>query len=197
MTPQLVDGSETAPTRSGLRLSADERRRAVITAAVHEFAHGGYAGTSTEAIARRAGISQPYLFRLFQTKKELFLATVGSCFDSVLRMFDVAAAGLEGDAALEAMGLAYGDYLTNVDLLLLQLHAYAASAEPEIREYVAGRFAELVTWVAQRTGGMPAEAIRQFFGMGMLCNVAAALGLTELEQLWEGADCAPPIARNP
>src|SRR5215211_3785693 len=75
-----------------LRLSADERRAEVVTAAVRAFASGGLAGTSTEEIARLAGVSQPYLFRLFGTKRDLFLAAVGAGFDRIVDSFEQAAA---------------------------------------------------------------------------------------------------------
>ena len=78
------------------RQSADERRTAVLAAAITEFAHSGYAGTSTEAIARRAGISQPYLFRLFRTKKELFMATYDLVGTRIERAFASASDGLSG-----------------------------------------------------------------------------------------------------
>ena len=74
------------------RLTADERRAAIIEAAVTAFAEGGLAGTSTEEVARIAGVSQPYLFRLFGTKRELFLAAVGRCFDRIGDAFEIAAA---------------------------------------------------------------------------------------------------------
>ena len=60
-------------------MSAEERREMVLEAAVAAFALRGMAGTSTEDVARSAGISQPYLFRLFPTKKALFLALVERC----------------------------------------------------------------------------------------------------------------------
>ncbi|WP_406530887.1 helix-turn-helix domain-containing protein, partial [Streptomyces sp. I8-5] len=58
------------------RMSAEERRESVIRAAITEFARGGYSATSTEAIAKRVGVSQPYLFRLFPSKQAMFLAAV-------------------------------------------------------------------------------------------------------------------------
>ena len=58
------------------RKSAEERREEIVSAAFEHFAQSGYNGASTDAIARDAGISQPYLFRLFRTKRELFLACV-------------------------------------------------------------------------------------------------------------------------
>jgi AcrR family transcriptional regulator len=93
------------------RMSAADRRDAVLDAALVEFADGGYAGTSTEDIARRAGISQPYLFRLFGTKKELYIASVTRCFRETLELFQRAAEGLRGEAALKAIGLAYIEQL--------------------------------------------------------------------------------------
>src|SRR6266704_4726963 len=115
------------------RMPAAERREQVLEAAVAEFAARGLAGTSTEDVARRAGISQPYLFRLFPTKKALFLALVERCYRRVEDAFAAAAGDLAGDAALEAMGDAYERLLDDRTLLLLQMQAYAACDDPEIR----------------------------------------------------------------
>ena len=89
------------------RMPAAERREMVLEAAVAEFAAGGLAGTSTEGVARRAGISQPYLFRLFPTKKALFLALVERCFRRVEDTFTAAAGDLTGDEAMTAMADSY------------------------------------------------------------------------------------------
>src|SRR5919108_2675384 len=89
------------------RMSAEERRESVIRAATAEFARGGYYGTSTEAIAKRVGVSQPYLFRLFPGKKAIFLAAAQRCVEDTVQMFAEAAEGLEGEEALHAMGDAY------------------------------------------------------------------------------------------
>jgi AcrR family transcriptional regulator len=163
-------------------MSADERRHEILQAAVAEFAHAGYAGTSTEQIARCAGVSQPYLFRLFGTKRALFLEAINLGFDRLEEHFAAAAKGLEGKEALEAMGMSYLDYLGNTDLLLLQLHSYAAAGDPEIRVEVARRYDGLVAFVADRTGITGTE-LGQFFAAGMLLNVAAALGIERFEDL--------------
>src|SRR5438067_12965762 len=89
------------------RLTAAERRDDVLEAALVEFARCGYEGTSTDDIARRAGISQPYLFRLFGTKKELYKASVTRCFRETLDLFQRAAEGKRGEEALHAIGQAY------------------------------------------------------------------------------------------
>src|SRR4051795_125864 len=141
------------------RLSAAERREAILDAAQIEFAERGWAGTSTEDIARRAGISQPYLFRLFGTKKELFKASVARCFRETLEMFQRAAEGHRGEDALQAIGAAYGDLLENDRVRLrAQMQAYSACDDPEICEVVRNGYGDLVAY-AQRVSGLPAEAI--------------------------------------
>src|SRR5260370_20972518 len=118
------------------RLTATERKDDLLDAAMIEFAERGYEGTSTEDIARRAGISQPYLFRLFGTKKELFKASIARCFRETLEIFQRAAQGQRGAEALQAMGLAYGDVLENRVRLRAQMQAYAACENPEIAQVV-------------------------------------------------------------
>src|SRR5271166_5311908 len=120
-------------TETRQRMPAAERREMVLEAAVAEFAAHGLAGTSTEDVARRTGISQPYLFRLFPTKKALFLALVQRCYQRVEDTFSTAAADRTGEEALGAMGDAYERLLDDRTLLLLQMQAYAASDDPEIR----------------------------------------------------------------
>ena len=115
-------------------MPAAERREMVLEAAVAEFAVHGLAGTSTEDVARRAGISQPYLFRLFPTKKALFLALVERCFQRVQDTFVAAAGDLTGDEALTAMADSYTRLLDDRTLLLLQMQIYAACSDPEIRD---------------------------------------------------------------
>src|SRR5271169_5779785 len=99
------------------RMTASERRTSVLAAAISEFARSGYAGTSTEAIASRAGISQPYLFRLFGTKKDLFVATYELVSDRIIAAMTRAGIGLEGQDALAAMGEAYVELLQDPEML--------------------------------------------------------------------------------
>lgn len=164
------------------RLSAEERRDSVVAAATIEFAHGGFDGTSTDAIARRAGVSQPYLFQLFGTKKELFLAAVRECFGRTLRHFQAvasehAAAGSDPVLLLNEMGMAYCDLIGDRELLLLQLHAYAACDDDDVRRVVREGFTVLYREVG-RMSGADDDALEQWFAKGMLYNVAAAMGLS-------------------
>jgi AcrR family transcriptional regulator len=176
--------STTAP--SSTRLSAEERREAIVAAAIVEFAQGGLAGTSTDAIARRAGVSQPYLFQLFGTKKELFIAVVRRCFERTTLAFQAAGRAARGRSSephviLKAMGEAYGDLIEDRDVLLLQLHSYAACSDPEIRSIVRDEFTGLYREVA-RLSGADEESLEQWFAYGMLCNTATAMGLPGMKQ---------------
>jgi AcrR family transcriptional regulator len=165
------------------RQTADERRTSVLRAAMAEFAKGGYAGTSTDAIAARAEISQPYLFRLFGTKRELFIATMGVMHARIESTFRSAAEGLSGLEAMAAMGQAYQVLLGERDLLLVQLHAFAASEDEVIRKAAREGFRHLWAVVSQLTG-LPDEDVRAFFAQGMLLNVVAAIDAAALDESW-------------
>ncbi len=161
------------------RMSAAERREEILEAARQEFATAGFHGTSTETIAARAGISQPYLFRLFGTKKELFLASVRRCFRETLETLQRAAEGRRGPEALAAAGEAYTKLLSDRSRLRMQMQAYAAADDPEIRNVVRQGFGDIYTWT-ERVSGLPAVELSRFFAHGMLLNVTAALALDEI-----------------
>jgi AcrR family transcriptional regulator len=159
------------------RQSASERREEILDAALEEFAEHGYHGASTEAIARRAGISQPYVFRLFGTKQELFKAVVTRCFRETLEMFQRAAEGKRGKEALEAMGAAYVARLqTDRKRLQVQMQAYVACDDPEICTVVRAGYGDLVAY-AERVSGLDPVVISAFFAQGMLLNVFASMRL--------------------
>jgi len=170
-------------TETKQRMPAAERRELVLNAAVAEFGVHGLAGTSTEDVARRAGISQPYLFRLFPTKKALFLALVDRCYRRVADTFIEAAGDRTGEEALEAMGDAYERLLDDRILLLLQMQAYAACEDPEIRAATRAGFKRLWEQV-ERLTGLPFQTVVDFFAVGMLMNVAAAMDLPAVDERW-------------
>jgi len=177
-----------ARPRAAGRLHADERRAEVVEAAITAFAEGGYAGTSTEEIARIAGVSQPYLFRLFGSKQALFMAAVGRGFERTRLAFADAAKHplpvTDFHPVLAAIGNRYAELLSDRTLLRLQLHAYAASSDPVIRAFVRTEFARLIASVAE-SSGVPVADLRDFFAQGMLMNLAAALELTEADVAWQ------------
>ena len=162
------------------RQSADERRVAIIEAAVEEFALHGYAGAATEAIARRVGISQPYIFRLFGTKKELFLAASGRVYAKIFELFVQAdeTAEARGLNPLDAMGGAYEHLLSHKAELLMLLQTFAAGGDPDIQMQVRARYRVLIAEVARRSGAQP-QQIFDFFAAGMMLTVAAALDMPE------------------
>ncbi|CAA9525683.1 MAG: Transcriptional regulator, AcrR family [uncultured Solirubrobacteraceae bacterium] len=165
--------------------TADERREEILEAAEHVFAARGLHGTPTMEIAKAAGISQAYLFRLFPTKAELFTALVERCNRRIERTFvDAAAAAREAGApVMAAMGLAYVGLLADRRLLLNQLHAHAACDDPAIRDQMRRGFARLVEIVERETGAEPQE-VRNFFAHGMLLNVLAAMQAREVDEHW-------------
>lgn len=165
------------------RMTAADRRTEIVEIALGHFAQGGYRGTSTEAIAAEAGISQPYLFRLFGTKRDLFLACCRACHDAVLATFTRAAEEAAEGERFAAMGAAYRDLLADRRLLLFQMQQYAASGDPVIQTAVRTNYLDLVAHVKEMTGA-PDEDVWGFFGKGMLLNVVASLDLP--------ADALPP-----
>jgi AcrR family transcriptional regulator len=168
-------------TSSPLRQTSDARRDQVLDAATHEFAVHGYHAASTAAIAKLAGISQPYIYALFPNKRELFLAAHGRMVDGLRAAFLAAARGGDGPAErLHLMGLAYRPLVeANRDQLLLQMQGHAAAGDPEIGPAVAAAFKSLFDDVRRASGAGDADVAR-FFACGMLINVTTALGLPEI-----------------
>ena len=175
------------------RKTKDVRREEILDAAFAEFAEKGLHGASTDDIARRAGISQPYVFRLFGTKRELFKAVCARCFRQTLEIFQRAAEGERGEAALDAIGKAYEGLLRSDSLYLRgQMQAYAACGDPEIRAVVRDGYGDLVAYV-ERVSGLDSTRIAECFATGMLMNVIASTHLDDPLEPWaarliEGAE---------
>ena len=165
------------------RMSSTDRRTQVLAVAAQEFADGGLRGASIEAIARAAGITQPYVFRIFGSKKALFLEVVADSFDQLVGSMEAAAEGATGLDALSAMGARYNALLADRTALQLQLQAYAACGDPEVREAVRDHLARLWNTVAGTTG-LDAVTVKTFLAYGMLLNTNAALGLAEVDTRW-------------
>ncbi|MER7401806.1 TetR/AcrR family transcriptional regulator [Streptomyces sp. NPDC000070] len=175
-----------------VRMSAEERRESVIRAATTEFARGGYHGTSTQAIARRVGVSQPYLFRLFPGKKAIFLAAAERCVEDTIRTFAEAAEGLHGEEALHAMGSAYTKMIEErPERLLMQMQMYVAvkaaeeEGDREFGESVRAGWMRLWDTVHLPLGADPAETT-VFLAYGMLINCLTAMGFPAGHRVWEG-----------
>ena len=160
-----------------VRSTSEERREQVIAAAVKEFAETGFHATSTGAIAKRAGISQPYIYALFSNKHELFLAAYRHVVDRIRRAFmDASLGGSDPSERLDLMGQAYVGLLEDRDEILVQMQAHAAAGDPALREPVRSEFVRLVDDVT-RISGADRDEVVLFFAKGMLLNVVAALEL--------------------
>ncbi|MGY0024557.1 TetR/AcrR family transcriptional regulator [Streptomyces sp. cg35] len=175
-----------------VRMSAEERRESVVRAAMIEFARGGYKGTSTEAIAKRVGVSQPYLFRLFPGKEAIFLAAARRCCEQTTELFRQASEGLEGEAALHAMGAAYQALIADdPDILLMQMQMYVAVAsaeaagDREFGETLRAGWMEMYD-TAQLALGAEVDETTQFLAYGMLVNVLVSMGFRPDHRVWAG-----------
>ena len=166
------------------RRSAEERRADIIAAAVTEFSEKGFHGGSTVAIAQQVGISQPNLFRLFPTKKTLFITALETVVLRIQRTM-IAAGQHHPEDALHAMRQAYRSLLADRELMLLLLQGYAASEDPEIRQFMRHASAEVFAQIAQMPG-FTMEQARAFFAEGILLAVATAMNLSETasEEIW-------------
>lgn len=163
------------------RLGGAERRELVLTAATRAFAAGGYAGTSTDAVAREAGVSQPYVVRIFGTKLELYLEVFrracGRIGETFQRVVDAEPFDPDDEAAWSRLGEAYSALVADRNLLLVMMHGFAAGSVPEIGTAARQGMAD-ITGVLQGTGGST-ERIRDFLAQGMLLNVLLAMRATE------------------
>lgn len=179
-------------------MSAEERRLSVVRAAIAAFAHGGYEGTTTAAIAERVGVSQPYLFRLFRDKRAIFLAAARHGTDLIRQRFAEASEGLDPPAAEEAMADAYRDLIADRDLLLFQMQMYVAAAvaqqagDPEFAAEIRAAWTELWDLVEQRLGSPVAAG--DFVSTGMLINVLLALGYPRDHRVWSSSSL---LAKGP
>jgi AcrR family transcriptional regulator len=165
------------------RMSGAERRSQVLGIAAGEFANHGLHGASIEAIAREAGITQAYVFRMFGTKKALFAELVGAAFDRFTDGMAQAAQGAGCLSALALMGAQYYELLADRTTLLLQLQGFAASGDSEVRDLVRARLARMWDTVADTTGLDPVT-VKSFLAFGMLLNNVAALDIGELDEPW-------------
>lgn len=189
-----------SPKRS--RRTAGERRIEVLRAAIIEFSTLGYHGGSTETIAVAAGISQPYVLRLFTSKKQLFLDALAQVCATILTTWQRALTQWEQQrdphtlptvaARLEAIGTAYYSLVESVVELRLVLQGFASAEDVEIRHQIQTSLDEMFTWVGAATGASEYEA-RQFFATGMMLTVAASIGAANVagSQAWARAYLAP------
>jgi AcrR family transcriptional regulator len=164
-------------------MSGQQRREQLLELAAEEFAQAGLHGASTELLARRAGITQTYIFRLFGSKKALFVAVVERAFTRLVDGMAAAAGEAAGRDAIAAMGRFYDQALADRTGLLVQLQAFAACGDPEIRDVVRSLMGRMWAVAAERAA-MPPVGVKTFLAFGMLLNTSAALQLDDVDDEW-------------
>lgn len=158
------------------RLSAEQRRPQIVDAAITEFALAGLAGTSTESIARRAGISHAYLFRLFPTKRDLFMAAIDRAYGHILQTFQAAYQDRDpSEPVFKVLGESYVRLIEDRKELLFQFQALAACGDDDIRARVRERYGQAYDWV-KRTTGADDDLVRLFMATGALLDIGTATG---------------------
>ncbi|WNG41492.1 TetR/AcrR family transcriptional regulator [Archangium violaceum] len=175
------------PVTSRKLSTADERRSTVLRTAIQAFAARGYYGTTTVEVAKAAGISQAYVYRLFPDKEALFVAVIDHCA-ALLRenMADAVAKtrGLEPETVLAAMRTAYARLIQDDrDLLRVLMHANCAASEPPIREAIRACYAKQVEYVRSAAGASD-DQVRSLIADGLLTNVLVAIGADEVDAPW-------------
>ena len=194
----IIDGMTPREAAIRMRQTSEERQEQVVEAAIREFAERGYEAASTAAIAERAGISQPYIYALFPSKLDLFLAAYDRVQGRIRATFREAARGATNpEEALDRIGRTYPGLIADRYQLLMQLQAYAAAGDPELHAHISSGFRKLVDDVAHLSGAAP-RAVAEFFAAGMLANVTTVLGLQGLcASLWEGKHGGTDLQAEP
>lgn len=167
----------TDPAR---RLTSDERRRQILHAALMVFGARGYEGATTDEVARAAGVSQPYVVRLFGSKENLFLATIDDALARLLEAFR--AALTEGDDSDKPVGKRIGEAYVNLlevrGLHQTLAHAYLLGSHPMIGPAARKGFASVWRFFRDEVG-FDAEEARSFMAEGMLISTMIGLRLVD------------------
>lgn len=177
MSPKTSSAAVAPVTRMG----AGQRRELVLEAATRAFARSGFAGTSTDAVAREAGVSQPYVVRIFGTKLDLFLEVytraVGQVAAAFRAVLDDGPFDPEDEDDWGRLGSAYAGLLADRDFLLVMMHGFSAAGVPEIGAAARSCMAEIFEIV--KDTGCSDEAAKDFIAQGMLMNIMLAMSAPE------------------
>ncbi|WP_165367987.1 TetR/AcrR family transcriptional regulator, partial [Phytoactinopolyspora endophytica] len=176
-------------TRKTQLSTADARREAVVTSAVAVFAQSGYASTPIAAVAEHAKISPAYVFKLFPAKVALFVAALDRCYEQIVDALEKGATQAETQVpadVLHSMGASYAALIADRDLMMLQVHAQAATDVPEIAEAVRRGIARVTSFASSRSGGTATE-VQQFIAFGQLCHLLTTLDVFGSEEPWAAA----------
>jgi AcrR family transcriptional regulator len=174
--------SEEAPEPRRRRMSAEDRRTLIVDRALPEFASYGVNGVTADALAHAVGVSQPYLIRLFGSKKELYLAVVNRSFELLEQEIDATVADLPESPRerLDAITKAHRKLLRASKVRLGEMQLYASCGDPDIRAVVRDRWAKLYQHTQEITGASDEEMV-EFVSRQVLAAVTAALDLESIK----------------
>ncbi|MCQ9165760.1 TetR/AcrR family transcriptional regulator [Arthrobacter sp. STN4] len=194
----MVKKSVQEAAERAVRLPAEQRRGLILQAATAVFAERGYAGATTDQVARAAGISQPYVVRMFGTKENLFLEALERAlgkltgkFRSVMADYDAGrlagqVAGLDPavgpgrpEQLVPLLGAAYADLIRDRGLLLILMQSFLAGHEPVIGARAREGFLGLYQLLRDEVG-LDTDGARDFLAHGMLMNTLISLRLPEM-----------------
>ena len=100
-TQTSTPASQAPATRK--RLTAEERREAILEAALEVFARRGYNGSSIDEIAQTAGISKALIYEHFPSKRDLHVSLLESHVQEIFeRLAEAAATSDPGEVRLRA-----------------------------------------------------------------------------------------------
>jgi AcrR family transcriptional regulator len=174
-------GSATTASapETGRRMSSEQRREQIVTAAIAVFGARGYEGTTTDDVARTAGVSQPYVVRLFRSKENLFLAAMQFSFDELMSVFRETLADQTDERPIsKRIGEAYVDLLNTRGLHQTLSHAWLLGGHPVIGPAARRCFAQVWQFFRDEAG-FDADQARMFLAEGMLINVMIGMRLVD------------------
>ncbi|WP_219816977.1 TetR/AcrR family transcriptional regulator [Arthrobacter sp. GMC3] len=180
------------------RIPAAERRELILQAATAVFAERGYAGATTDQVAKAAGISQPYVVRMFGTKEALFLEAFDRALGTVLGEFRAVIADYDAgrladkvatldpaqgtrrqDHLKYLIAVTYADLIADRGILMMLMQSFVTGHEPVIGPRARDGFLTMFRLIRDEAG-MDADSARDFLAQGMLMNTLISLRLPDV-----------------
>lgn len=207
MSSVATEETETVRTETVRRIPAAQRRESILSAATTVFAERGYSAATTDQVAKAAGISQPYVVRMFGTKEQLFVEALDRALNKLMETFTAVISDYDAGefgstlAALDPhpgedrtgqlevlMGRAYADLIGDRGILLFLMQAFISGHEPVIGPRARDGFLTIFAFLREQAGFSELQA-RDFLAHGMLMNTLMSLRIPDLyEQNPEAAD---------
>src|SRR5690242_5158151 len=174
------------------RIPSAERREQILGAASLVFGERGYFGATTDQIAKAAGISQPYVVRMFGSKENLFVEVLQRALDKLMVSFQSTIDGWKADGSPAGedgavgehheigrrLGLAYVNLIEDRGILLSLMQAFGMGQDPTIGAKARDGFLAIYRLLRDEADFTP-EQVRSFLAEGMLLNTLLGLRLPD------------------